>query len=201
MPAAAFVDAAEAVMLAAGMIPLILAGGRYRSTCPRPRHRRRRGGGDATGTRNRPTSWQMFRPGDLARRSTPRPPAARRDGSWRLRCPVHRGLHRDSLSIARGRDQAIVWHCFAGCPLDESRPVSRSSSGHFRLRRGRARQGCRRAQRAGAAQRSGCPARREQEEKPNSHDLLLRPRNSVLRPRNGRPARSRRRRLSARQPV
>ena len=116
--ARAFVEAAEAVMLGAGMIPLVLAGGRYRidlpQAAPPPPPRRRPLQAPET-----VYTWQMLSPGELARAIDPKTARRAPDGSWRLRCPVHRGEHRDSLSIARGRHQTLVWKCFAGCPQHE----------------------------------------------------------------------------------
>jgi hypothetical protein len=117
--AQAFVDAAENIMLAAGMIPLVLQGGRYRldlprATPPTPPPRRRPLQAPET-----VPSWQFMSPGEVARAIDPETARGAPDGSWRLRCPVHRGNHRDSLSIARGRDQALVWKCFADCPQRE----------------------------------------------------------------------------------
>jgi hypothetical protein len=57
-------------------------------------------------------------PGEIARRLDPAS-AHQAGGKWRLRCPVHRGESVDSLAIGIGKDQAIVWHCHAGCTQDE----------------------------------------------------------------------------------
>ena len=45
-------------------------------------------------------------------------PDARRNGAgWMVRCPSHED-HTASLSVAEGRDGAVLLHCHAGCPVD-----------------------------------------------------------------------------------
>jgi hypothetical protein len=58
-------------------------------------------------------------PGELARAIDPDTARQMSDGSWRLRCPVHRGEHQDSLRIAQGNHQPLVWKCFADCSQHE----------------------------------------------------------------------------------
>jgi hypothetical protein len=118
--AAAFVAEAESIMLQSGMIPLCLSGKRYRldvpEAVPRPPPHRRPPGAPGT-VRSR----QFMTPEELARAIDPTTAHASRDGSWRLRCPVHRGEHCDSLKIAQGTSRALVWRCFADCSQDEIR--------------------------------------------------------------------------------
>jgi len=45
-------------------------------------------------------------------------PDARRNGAgWMVRCPAHED-HTASLSVAEGRDEAVLLHCHAGCSVD-----------------------------------------------------------------------------------
>jgi Bifunctional DNA primase/polymerase, N-terminal len=119
--AAAFVRAAEAILLRANMLPLVLSGGRYRldlpEASPPPPEPRRRRPGDPQTVR----VWDFMTPEELAKAIDPTTARRQHDGSWRLRCPVHHGQHTDSLRIAQGHQQAIVWKCFADCSQDDVR--------------------------------------------------------------------------------
>jgi hypothetical protein len=119
--ATAFVRAAERILLRANLIPLALSSGRYRLDIPEaapppPTPRRHRPGEPDT-----IAPWQLMTPGELAQAIDATTARRQHDGSWRLRCPVHRGQHTDSLRIAQGDQQAIVWKCFADCSQDDVR--------------------------------------------------------------------------------
>jgi hypothetical protein len=115
--AADFIQTADRIMVRAGMVPLVLAGGRYRidipEAAPPPPPRRRRSGEPET-----VPAWHFLSPEEIARTLDPET-AHEAHGKWRLRCPVHRGDSKDSLCLDRGKDQEIVWFCFAGCSQDE----------------------------------------------------------------------------------
>jgi hypothetical protein len=107
-------------MLGAGMIPLKLAGGRYRPDVPEvqpPPQRHTRMPGTVP-------AWSAMTAGELAQALGP-DTAHQAHGKWRLRCPVHRGERRDSLCIAKGDDQSIVWSAMPAARKTTSRARSR----------------------------------------------------------------------------
>jgi putative DNA primase/helicase len=102
---AAFVETADRIMARAGMIPLKLSGGRYKLDLPDAApSASRRSSGTVSGL-----AWRLMDPGELAKAIDPTTAREMPDGSWRLRCPVHNGEHRDSLRIAKGIHQPLVW--------------------------------------------------------------------------------------------